>query len=119
VEESNANHETNTEYILLQQDNKIHKNSIKRKEHSKISAANSNLFKTLLSFVHKMDDIEEKPSLWARFKNKLKEYWRVLKIAKRPTREEYKTIVKVTGIGILVIGLLGFILTMLRELLVK
>ncbi|MFH1173964.1 MAG: protein translocase SEC61 complex subunit gamma [archaeon] len=64
-----------------------------------------------------MDTLEEKPTLWKRFKNTLKEYWRVLKIAKRPTRDEFKTIVKVTGIGMLIIGLLGFILTMLKELL--
>ena len=39
---------------------------------------------------------------------------RVLKITKKPTMMEFKTIVKVSGIGILVIGLLGFIVQMIK-----
>jgi len=59
----------------------------------------------------------QKPSLGARIKNKLKEAWRVLRITKRPDKMEYNTILKVTGIGILIIGFIGFVLTMLREFL--
>ena len=39
---------------------------------------------------------------------------RVLRITKKPTGMEFKTIVKVSGIGILVIGLLGFIVQMIK-----
>ena len=60
--------------------------------------------------------------------DKLKEYWskgisflkeckRVLQITKKPTKEEYKVIVKVTGIGILIIGALGFAISITGSLL--
>ena len=35
---------------------------------------------------------------------------RVLKITKKPDKFEFKTIVKASGLGILVIGLIGFLL---------
>lgn len=43
-------------------------------------------------------------------------YGRVLKMARKPTDEEYSKTVKITGLGILAIGLLGFIIYMIREL---
>ena len=46
----------------------------------------------------------------------LKEAVRVFKITKKPSKKEFLTIVKVSAIGILVIGLLGFIITVGREL---
>ena len=47
-----------------------------------------------------------------------KECWRVLKVTKKPSSEEYKTIVKVTGLGIAAIGILGLVLQMLNQLLI-
>lgn len=38
---------------------------------------------------------------------------RVLKVVKKPTKEEVKTISKVTALGMLVIGLLGFLIQIL------
>lgn len=38
-----------------------------------------------------------------------KKYWRVLKLARTPTREEFNKIAIVAAMGILVIGLIGFI----------
>ena len=61
-----------------------------------------------------MDNHEVKPSRLKRF---LKETWRVLRITKRPSREEYKGLVKVTGIGIAIIGGIGFIIFLIRQLL--
>lgn len=46
----------------------------------------------------------------------LMECRRVLTVTKKPTKTEFGSIVKVTGIGILVIGLIGFIIHMLKEL---
>lgn len=43
-------------------------------------------------------------------KKKLKGYWRVLKITKKPDKEEYSMSAKVTGIGIILIGLIGFLI---------
>jgi len=47
---------------------------------------------------------------WTQFQSFLKEAYRVLRITKKPTKEEYKMVAKVTGLGILVIGALGFII---------
>ncbi|MBC7085423.1 MAG: protein translocase SEC61 complex subunit gamma [Methanomethylovorans sp.] len=40
----------------------------------------------------------------------LRAHLRVLKLAKKPSREEFLTIAKVAGIGILAIGIMGFII---------
>jgi len=44
---------------------------------------------------------------------KLKEYIRVLKLTRKPTREEFSVIAKVAGAGILIIGFIGFIIYLL------
>jgi protein transport protein SEC61 subunit gamma-like protein len=44
---------------------------------------------------------------------RLGEYIRVLKLTKKPTREEFSIIAKVAGAGILLIGLIGFIIYIL------
>lgn len=46
-------------------------------------------------------------------KETLKEYKRVFNITKKPTYEELKTIIKVTGLGILAVGLIGFTIFMI------
>ncbi|MDE4908057.1 protein translocase SEC61 complex subunit gamma [Methanogenium marinum] len=38
-----------------------------------------------------------------------KKYWRVLKLARTPTRDEFNKIAIVAAMGILLIGLVGFI----------
>jgi len=50
-------------------------------------------------------------------KNRLREYKRVIKIAEKPDREEFEMSAKVTGIGILLIGLIGFIFYLTANLL--
>lgn len=40
-------------------------------------------------------------------------------ITKKPNKEEYKTIVKASGLGIAVIGLLGFLLQLANTLFLK
>ncbi len=44
---------------------------------------------------------------------RLGEYIRVLKLTRKPTREEFNVIAKVAGAGILLIGLIGFIIYLL------
>ena len=56
-------------------------------------------------------------SYWTRFKSFINECIRVLKITRKPSKEEFKTIVKVSGLGMIVIGLIGFIITMAKQLL--
>jgi protein transport protein SEC61 subunit gamma and related proteins len=61
-----------------------------------------------------MENHEVKPSRLKRF---LKETWRVLRITKRPNADEFKNLVKVTGLGIAIIGALGFIIFLIKQLL--
>ncbi len=44
---------------------------------------------------------------------RLSEYLRVLKLTRKPTREEFSLIAKVAGAGILLIGFIGFIIYLL------
>ena len=62
---------------------------------------------------------EQKPSKLQLFKDFLVECQRVLRITKKPNKEELKTIVKISGLGMLVIGLMGFFIHLAKELLVK
>jgi len=61
---------------------------------------------------------EEKPSFMMKAKRFGKECLRVLRVTKKPTKEEFKTIVKVSGLGILIIGLIGFLIQMAKQLLI-
>lgn len=60
--------------------------------------------------------MEETLTLKQRLKRFYGECVRVLRITKKPDGMEYKTIVKVSGLGIAIIGLIGFIITMIRQL---
>ncbi|MCD7781918.1 MAG: protein translocase SEC61 complex subunit gamma [Methanosphaera sp.] len=40
---------------------------------------------------------------------------RVLRVSRKPDADEYKTVAKVTGVGIILIGLIGYIITILTE----
>ena len=61
-----------------------------------------------------MENHEVKPSRLKRF---FKESWRVLRITKRPNGDEFKNLVKVTGLGIAIIGALGFVIFLIKQLL--
>ena len=43
-------------------------------------------------------------------------YGRVLKMARKPTNEEYEKTAKITGAGILLIGAVGFVIYIIKEL---
>ena len=61
-----------------------------------------------------MQEVNVRPSKLRRF---WKETVRVLRITKKPNKQEFTTSVKITGIGIAIIGALGFIIFLLRQLL--
>ncbi len=64
-----------------------------------------------------MDEIsQEKPSVFSKLKGFIEESKRVLIVTKKPSKEEFKTIVKASGLGILVIGFLGFVIAMIKEI---
>ncbi|MBS3163007.1 protein translocase SEC61 complex subunit gamma [Candidatus Woesearchaeota archaeon] len=48
---------------------------------------------------------------WTKTKSFIKECIRVFQITKKPSKDEYKAIVKVTALGILIVGALGFIIS--------
>jgi len=55
--------------------------------------------------------------LWMKFKLFVGECKRVLTVTKKPTRLEFITIVKASGLGMIIIGLLGFVIHMVTVLL--
>ena len=60
---------------------------------------------------------EQNTSSWIyKLKSFLMECLRVLKVTKKPDAIEFKTIVKVSGLGILIIGLIGFLIQMVKLL---
>lgn len=50
-----------------------------------------------------------------RFSLFVKECVRVLKVTKKPTKEEFKTIVKVSALGMAIIGLIGFLILLIKQ----
>ncbi len=54
-------------------------------------------------------------NVFAGLVNKLKEYRRVLKITKKPSMDEFKSISQVTAIGLAIIGLIGFVINMIGQ----
>ena len=55
----------------------------------------------------------------SRLRSMLTEYSRVLRITKKPSKEEYKTIVKVSGLGIAIIGAIGFLIHLISQIFFK
>ena len=67
-----------------------------------------------------MDEIsQEKPSVFSKLKGFIEESRRVLIVTKKPSKEEFKTIVKASGLGILIIGFIGFIVAMIQQIFLK
>lgn len=52
-----------------------------------------------------------------KLKRFIKETGRVLRITKKPDWTEYKSLLKVTGLGIAIIGLMGFVIFLIKQLL--
>lgn len=62
---------------------------------------------------------ETKETALQKFKLFVNECFRVLRITKKPTGMEFKTIVKVSGIGMLLIGLLGFLIQVVKQIIIR
>ena len=60
---------------------------------------------------------EQNAATWQyKVRSFIQECIRVLKVTKKPDSSEFKTVVKVSGLGILIIGLLGFVVQMIKLL---
>jgi len=55
-------------------------------------------------------------SLISRFKSFVIKCKRVFRVTKKPSNLEFKTIVKASGLGIIIIGLIGFMIQMIKQL---
>lgn len=77
---------------------------------SAVSALRKHIEPLISRAIHVQDIIT------ARFKRIGKgEYGRVLKMARKPTPEEYSKTVQLTGLGIILIGLLGFAIYIIMD----
>lgn len=57
-----------------------------------------------------MDEGEVLETRTAKIKRFINEAIRVLRVTKKPSKDEFLTVVKVTGLGMLIIGAIGFII---------
>jgi len=57
------------------------------------------------------------PKSWGKVREFIGECKRVLRVTKKPDKQEFATIVKVSAIGMAVIGVIGFLIHMIKELL--
>ncbi len=55
-------------------------------------------------------------SIWLKLRMWIQEYYRVLRVTKKPDKTEFSTIVKMSALGMAIIGLLGFTISMLKTL---
>ena len=53
-------------------------------------------------------------SWWLKLKGFVGECRRVLRVTKKPDLIEFKTIVKASGLGMIIIGMIGFVITMFK-----
>ncbi|MBT6995273.1 protein translocase SEC61 complex subunit gamma [Candidatus Woesearchaeota archaeon] len=64
-----------------------------------------------------MEQENQKRSVFSKLRSFATQSKRVFKVTKKPTKEELKVTVKVTGIGILLIGAIGFLIHIAWKLL--
>ena len=64
-----------------------------------------------------MDEQQQQQSLIEKFKSFLYQCRIVLRVTKKPTKQEFYTVVKVSALGIAVIGAIGFIIQIVKQLL--
>ena len=66
-----------------------------------------------------METINQKQSIVIKLRSFIIECKRIWQVTKKPSKTELITIVKVTGIGMLVVGFLGFLVNLLWQLLLR
>lgn len=75
---------------------------------------NANCFGRRAYFETKVFMMDQQQPIFAtnksKIRQKLEEYARVLKITRKPTGEEFSISAKITGLGILFIGAIGFVI---------
>ncbi len=80
--------------------------------------------KVVVSFINKgvvrrvMDEQGEVQQV-GKVRRFIRESIRVIHVTRKPTLQEYKNLLKVTGIGVLILGAMGFVIFLIKELLIK
>lgn len=59
---------------------------------------------------------ESNPTMLQKLKRFYSECVRVLTVTKKPDKIEFMTIVKVSGLGMAAIGIIGFIIAMIKQI---
>jgi protein transport protein SEC61 subunit gamma-like protein len=54
---------------------------------------------------------------WTKLQSFFLQTQRVMRVTRKPTMHEFQTIAKITGLGIAVIGMIGFILQIVKQIL--
>jgi protein transport protein SEC61 subunit gamma-like protein len=62
-------------------------------------------------------DEQQNPSVIGKLKNFIYKCMIVLRVTKKPSKQEFYTVVKVSAIGMVIIGVIGFAIQMLKYLL--
>ncbi len=75
---------------------------------SKVNEEHNGILDKAWAVQHKIEEREQRIG-----KGK---YGRVLKMARKPTNEEYEKTMKIVGLGILLVGALGFVIYLMFEL---
>ncbi|MEM0334521.1 MAG: protein translocase SEC61 complex subunit gamma [Thermoplasmata archaeon] len=71
-----------------------------------------------MTLIDKFENVQEKFEDWFSRIGKGR-YSRVLKMARKPTRDEYLKVVGITALGIVIIGTIGFIIYYMMVILAK
>ena len=58
-------------------------------------------------------------NLFVKLGRKLKQYKRVISISRKPSREEFSDILKVSSLGLLAMGFIGFIVQLIYQFLIQ
>ncbi len=66
-----------------------------------------------------MEDQQQKVSLFGKLKSFIYQCKIVLRVTKKPTKQEFYTIVKVSALGMVAIGAIGFVIQIVKQLLLK
>ena len=99
----------------------LNQDSAEKKDEASHNSQSEEQHKPLSPLMQKVMEKQGKKFYMPKFhmpnlKEKFAEYGRVLKVTKKPDVAEFKAIVKAAGLGITVIGVLGFIVAIIVQL---
>ncbi len=63
-----------------------------------------------------MEELQQKQTLIFKLKRFIVESKRVLRVTRKPNSVEFKTIVKVSGLGMAIVGLIGFVIQIMKQI---